>query len=83
MTLEFQPWFPRLKIRLQWFWVFLQSPMHICVFSLVHQDPKKNYISSDNQRRELNNYINDVNMDNEMKIRPKREYKDCLIYFLN
>ena len=46
------------------------------IFSLVYHDPKKNYISLDNQRRELHNDINYVNMDNEIKIRPKREYKN-------
>ena len=51
--------------------------MQLCTFSLVYQYLQKNFISLDSLNIMLHRDINYVNMSNEIKVRTRREFRNC------
>ena len=51
--------------------------MQLCTFSLVYQYLQKNYISLDSLNIMLHRDIKYVNMSNGMKVRTRRELRNC------
>ena len=60
-------------------------PMQTCSISLFNRYSNKNNISSDSQRIMLYHDIHYIDMENEIEVQTKREFKNCNFqqYFLN